>query len=104
MYPSIYFESFWGYTHYFDIKWLKNSPRFRGMHVAHIVEFLKYIHEIEVGDEDVLVKLFILSLPSFIQEWIKSCCKPKGISSFTDLISRFLEFSKRQCQTYEDVL
>jgi hypothetical protein len=83
---------------------LKNSPRFKGLPLTHVVEFLKYIGEIEVGGEDVLVKLFILSLPSFVQEWIKSCCEPKGISSFIDLISRFLEFLKPQCQTYEDVL
>jgi hypothetical protein len=80
MYPFIDFESFWGYPHDFDIRWSENSPRFKGLHVTHVVEFLKYIEEIRAGDEDVLVKLFILSLPSFIQEWIKSCCKPKGIS------------------------
>ena len=54
--------------------------------------------------EDVLVKLFILSLSCFLQDWIKSCCKDKGISSFIDLINRFMEFVKPQCQTYEDAL
>jgi len=57
-----------------------------------------------LGGEDVLVKLFILSLPSFLQDWFKSCCKDKGISSFVDLISRFIEFVKPQCLTYEDAL
>jgi hypothetical protein len=60
--------------------------------------------EIEVVGEDVLVKLFILSLPSFVQDWIKSCCEPKCNSSFIYLINRFLEFTKLHCQTYEDVL
>jgi hypothetical protein len=83
---------------------LNKSPRFRGLPLTHVVEFLKYICEIEDGGEDVLVKLFILSLPSFVQEWIKSFCKPKGISSFIYLIGWFLEFSKPQCQPYEDVL
>jgi hypothetical protein len=104
VYPSIDFESFQGYPHYFDIKWLKNCPRFKGLPITHIVEFLKYISEIEFEGEDVLIKLFIISLPSFVQEWIKGCCEEKGISSFIDLVSRFLEFAKPQCQTYEDAL
>jgi hypothetical protein len=57
-----------------------------------------------LGGEDVLVKLFILSLPSFLQDWFKSCWKDRGISSFVDLISRFIEFVKPQCLTYEDAL
>jgi hypothetical protein len=51
-----------------------------------------------------MVKLFILSLSSFSQDWIKGCCEYKGISSLIDLISRFIEFVKPQCQTYEDAL
>ena len=73
---------------------LKNSPRLGGLPITHIVEFLKYISEIELEGEDVLVKLFILSLPSFLQDWIKGCCKDKVISSFVDFISRFIEFVK----------
>jgi hypothetical protein len=104
VYPTIDFESFQGYPHYLDIKRLNNSPRFGGLPITHIVVFLKYISEIEFKGEDVLVKLFILSLSSFFQDWIKGCCKDKGISSFADLISRFIEFVKPQCQTYEDAL
>jgi hypothetical protein len=104
VYPTINFKSFQGYPHYLDTKWLNNSPRFGGLPISHIVEFLKYISEIELGGEDVLVKLFILSLPSFLQDWFKSCCEDRGISSFVDLISRFIEFVKPQCLTYEDAL
>ena len=60
--------------------------------------------EIELGGEDVLIKLFILSLPSFLQDWFKSCCEDRGISSFVHLISRFIDFTKPHCQTYEDAL
>jgi hypothetical protein len=101
---NIYFESFQVYPHYLDRKWLNNSPRFRGLPITHIVEFVKYISEIEFEGEDVLVKLFILSLSSFLQYWIKGCREYKGISSFIDLINRFIEFVKLQCQTYEDAL
>jgi hypothetical protein len=104
VYLTIDFESFQGYLHYFDIKWLNNSPRFEGLPITHIVEFLKYISEIAFEGEDVLVKLFILSLSSFLQDWINGCCEDKSISSFVDLISRFIEFGKPQCQTYEDAL
>jgi hypothetical protein len=33
-----------------------------------------------------------------------NCCKPKGISSLIDLISRFLDFWSPWFQTYEDTL
>ena len=104
MYSIINFKNFQGYPHYFDTKWLNNSPRFGGLPITHIVEFLKYIGEIELEGEDVLVKLFILSLPSFLQDWIKGCCEDKGISYFVDLIIRFIDFVKPQFQTYEDAL
>jgi hypothetical protein len=39
-----------------------------------------------------------------LQDWFKSCCEDRGISSFVDLISRFIEFVKPQCQTYKDAL
>jgi hypothetical protein len=73
---------------------LKKSPRFEGLPITHIVEFLKYISEIEWEGEDVLVKFFILSLPSFLKYWFKGCCEDMGISSFVDLINRFIEFVK----------
>jgi len=57
-----------------------------------------------LGGEDVLVKLFILSLTSFLQDWFKSYCEDRGISSFVDLINRFIEFVKPQCLTYKDAL
>jgi hypothetical protein len=75
-----------------------------GLPITHIVEFLNYISEIEFEGEDVMIKLFIISLPSFVQEWIKGFCEEKGISSFIDLVSRLLEFKNPQCQTYEDAL
>jgi hypothetical protein len=90
--------------HYFDAKWLNNSLRFKGLLITHIVEFLTYISEIELEGEDILVKLFILSLPYFLQDWFKGCCDDRGISYFLDLISGFIEFVKPQCQTYEDAL
>jgi hypothetical protein len=96
VYPTIDFKIFQGYPHYFDAKWLHNFPRFEGLPITHIVEFLKYISEIELEGEDVLVKLFILSLPSFLQDWFKGCYEDRVISSFVGLISRFIDFSKPQ--------
>jgi hypothetical protein len=104
VYLTIDFKSFQGYPRYFDAKWLKNSPRFKGLPITHIVQFLKYISEIEWEGEDVQVNLFILFLPSFLKDWFKGCCEDIGISSFVDLISRFIEFFKPQFQTHENAL
>jgi hypothetical protein len=104
MYPSIDFRSFQGYPNYFDTKWLNNSPTFLGLPTPHIVNFLEYLSEIKLGGEDALIKLFLLTLPSYLQDRFKSCCKDRGISSFIHLISRFIDLTKPDCQTYEDVL
>jgi hypothetical protein len=104
MYPSIDFRSFQGYPNYFDTKWLNNSPMFLGLPTPHIVNFLEYLSEIKLGGEDALIKLFLLTLPSYLQNRFKSCCKDRGISSFIHLISRFIDLTKPDCQTYEDVL
>jgi len=39
-----------------------------------------------------------------VRNWVKDCCKRKGISSLIDLISRFIEYWRPNYQTYEDVL
>jgi hypothetical protein len=104
MYPSIDFRSFQGYPNYFDIKWRNNSPTFLGLPTPHIVNFLDYLSEIKLGGEDALIKLFILTLPSYLQDRFKSCCEDRGISCFIHLISRFIDLTKPCCQTYEDAL
>jgi hypothetical protein len=104
MYPSIDFRSFQGYPNYFDDRWLDNSPTFLGLPAPHIVNFLEYLSEIELGGEDALIKLFLLTLPPYLQKRFKSCCKDRGISSFIQLINKFIEFTKPDLQTYEDVL
>jgi hypothetical protein len=104
MYPSIDFRSFQGYPNYFDNKCLDNSPTFLGLPAPHIVNFLEHLSEIKLGGEDALIKLFFLTLPSYLQKCFKSCCMDMGISSFIHLISRFIELTKPDFQMYEDVL
>jgi hypothetical protein len=65
---------------------------------------LKYIQGVEVEHEDVQIKLFIFSLSLRLQDQIKVCCKPKGISSFIDLVGKFLEHCIPPFQTYENIL
>jgi len=62
LYPTIGFKSVQEYPTCFDTKWSNNLPRFWGLPTPHIVNFLEYISEVELGGEDVLIKLFILSL------------------------------------------
>ena len=103
MYPSIDFRSFQGYPNYFDTKWLNNSPTFLGL-PAHIIIFLEYLSKIKLGGEDSLIKLFILTLPSYLQDQFKSCCENRGISSFVHLINRFIDLTKPCFQMYEYAL
>jgi hypothetical protein len=87
VYLTIDFKILKGYPIFFDTKWSSNPPRFEGgLPIPHIVEFFKYMSKIELGGEDVLVKLFILSLPSFLKYWFKDCCEDRHISSFVHLI------------------
>jgi hypothetical protein len=104
MYPTIDFRSFRGYPNYFDDRWLDNSPPFLGLPALHIVKFFEYLSEIELEGEDALIKLFLLILPPYLQKRFKSCCNDRGISSFIQLINKFIEFTKPDLQTYEDVL
>jgi hypothetical protein len=101
-YPSIDFENIPGYPHEFSI-W-GDHPMFEGYVVIHIVEFLEYLWETKPQHEDIRIKLFIYCLPLEVQNWVKDCCKPKGISSLIDLISIFIEYWRPNHQTYEDVL
>jgi hypothetical protein len=104
MYPTIDFKKFQGYPNYFDTKWLNNSPRFCGLPTPRIVNFLDYMSKTKLGGEDALIKLFIFTLPSYLQDRFKGCFQDRGISSFIHLISRFINFTKPCCQTYEDAL
>jgi hypothetical protein len=82
----------------------RHSPMFLGLPAPHIVNFLEYLSEIKLGGEDALIKLFLLTLPSYLHKRFKSCCKDRGISSFIHLITKFIDLTKPDCQTYEDVL
>jgi hypothetical protein len=104
MYPSIDFRSFQGYPNYFDNKWLDNSPTFLGLPAPHVVNVLEHLSKIKLGGEDALIKLFLLTLPSYLQKGFKSCYKDRGISSFIHLINKFIDLTKPNFQTYEDVL
>jgi hypothetical protein len=103
-YPSIDFENILGYPNEFDVRWLEDYPKFKGLVIIHIVEFFKYLWEVKSHHEDIQIKLFIYFLPLELQNWVKDCCKPKGISSLIDLISIFIEYFHPYFQTYEDVL
>jgi hypothetical protein len=104
MYPSIDFRSFQGYPNYFDTKWLNKSPTFLGLLAPHIVNCLEYLSELKLGGEDALIKLFLLTLPSYLKDCFNICYKDRGISSFIHLISRFIDLTKTDCQMYEYVL
>jgi hypothetical protein len=77
-------------------------PKFDGdIHFAtqHVTSFLDFVSRLNVMHEDVLIRLFVYSLEGDPRTWIKSCCRPKEISSLTGLIQVFL---KNWDPTYEE--
>jgi hypothetical protein len=74
LYPTIDFKSLQGYPTRFDTKWSSNLPRFWGLPTPDIINVLEHIGEVELGGEDALIKLFIIFMPSFLQDWFKGCC------------------------------
>jgi hypothetical protein len=68
------------------------------------VNFLKYVSEINVTHQDVLIRLFLLSLETRQKNWVKHTLNPKSISSLTIFIEEFLKQWAPRTQRYEDIL
>jgi hypothetical protein len=71
------------------MKQLIHVPKFDGdpsSVVAHVVEFVEFIIHYNIEQEDVIVRLFLLSLEERKRDWIRYSCSPKSISSSIILI------------------
>jgi hypothetical protein len=72
-------------------KWVENIPKFDGdplLAISHVVNSLKYISEINVVHEDVLMRLFYYSLGANKRDWVLLSCNPKSIYSISDFIEK----------------
>jgi hypothetical protein len=53
-----------GYPNHYSLEWLEDLPKYDGdpsLAIPHIVNFLRYISEINVTHEDVMMRLFVYS-------------------------------------------
>jgi hypothetical protein len=66
--------------------------------------FLKYFLKIDVMHQDVLIRLFFLSLETRQKEWVKHILSPKSISSLTKFIHKFLKRWAPRMKSYENTL
>jgi hypothetical protein len=65
MFPSLDINNIPGYPNHFSPDWLDDCPKFDGdpsSAITHVVKFLKYASKINVIHEDVLIRLFLVSL------------------------------------------
>jgi hypothetical protein len=71
-----------------------NCPKFDGnpsLDKLHVTKFLKCASETKVRNQDVLVRLFLLSLGGDQREWVKHDVIPKSLISFRAFILIFLD-------------
>jgi hypothetical protein len=84
MFPCLDIEHVPGYPNHFSQGWGKNCPKFDGdpsLAIYHVVNLLKYVSEIDVTHQDVLIRLFFLSLETRQKDWVEHTLHPKSISS-----------------------
>jgi hypothetical protein len=74
MFPSLDIKDVPRYPNHFSPDWGDNCPKFDGdpsLAIAHVVKVLKYVSEINVTHQDVLIRLFLLSLGTRQKNWVK---------------------------------
>jgi hypothetical protein len=65
MYPPLDIKDTLGYPDKLPPKWEKNIPKFDGdplSAIPHVSSFVKHVSELNERNEDVLIRLFLLSL------------------------------------------
>jgi hypothetical protein len=83
-----------GYPNTFPLGLVDNCPKFDGnpsLASPHAMKFLDYVLETKVRHQDVLIRLFLLSLGIEQREWVKHILSPKSITSLNIFIRKFLE-------------
>jgi hypothetical protein len=73
-FPSLGIKDIIGYPNHFSLDWVYDCPKFNGdptLAITHIVRFLKYTSKINVIHEDVLIKLFLVSLEPRQKFWVR---------------------------------
>jgi hypothetical protein len=84
MFPSMDIEDIMGYSNQFSLRWGSNCLKFdrdMSLTITYVVNLLKYVSKIDVTQQDVLIRLFLLSLETRKKDWAKHTLNPKSISS-----------------------
>jgi hypothetical protein len=103
MFPSLDIEDILGYPNQFSLGWGNNYPKFDGdpsLAITHVVNFLKLFSNIDVTHQDVLIRLFFLSLETRQTDWDRHTLNAKSISS---LQSSLRNSSKYGSQGHKDM-
>jgi hypothetical protein len=85
--------------------WVNNCPKFDGdpsLDITHVVNFLKYVLEIDVTHQDVIIIFFFLSMETRQKDWVEHTLHSKSISSLEIFIEKFLKRWAPITQIYED--
>jgi hypothetical protein len=80
IFPSLDIENYFEYQNYFSLNWWENCQKIDSdltFSVTHVVKFLKYISQINVIHDDVLIRLFLLYLEVIKNNWVKHSLNPK---------------------------
>jgi hypothetical protein len=107
MFPSLDIEHVMGYPNHVFTGWGNNCPKFDAylsLDIAHVVNLLRYVSEIDVAHQDVLIRLFFLSLKERKKDWFKDTLNPKSIFSLTIFIEEFLKRWALRTQRYKNIL
>jgi hypothetical protein len=95
------------HPNHFSPYWGNNYSKLYGypfLVVTHVVNFLKYVSEIDVTHQDVLIRFFLLSLETRKNDWFKHTLSFKSISSLATSIEEFLKRWALRTEKYEDIL
>jgi hypothetical protein len=95
------------YPNHYSPKWLEYLPIYDGdasLAIPHIVNFLRYISDINVSHEDVMVRLFIYSFEMEQRDWVRYYGGPKSITSMALFFEIFLKHWGPPCQDYKSAL
>jgi len=106
-YKGLDVQSIYWYPKKCMIKKLIHVPKFDGDSssiVAHVTKFIESMIHSSIEQEDMIVRLFLLSIEERKRDWIKHSCSPKSISSSIILIWDFLKHWSSRNQKLKDTI
>jgi hypothetical protein len=94
VYKALDVEFVYWYPNKCPLGWWEDFLNFDGdpsSAIVHVVIFSKYTFEMDVIHDNVLVRLFILSLDVKQRDWVRHYCIPKRIPSMVFFLWEFLK-------------